>query len=95
MTKPTTTKSDTPQDRLTRICDTMLAAFNTHAEKREVDRAIVFLVDDAKGGIGIGGYADDADAIVDLVVHLRALFRARGQDLHFVPVGTTPPKDRE
>lgn len=91
----TTTKTDAPQDRLTRICDTMLATFNTHDEKREHDRAIVFLVDEVKGGIGIAGYDDDRDALVDLVVHLRAIFRARGQELHFVPVGTTPPGRRE
>jgi hypothetical protein len=72
----------------------MLATFNAHAEKRENDRAIVFLVDEHKGGIGIAGYDDDKDALVDLIVHLRAIFRARGQDLHFVPVGTMPPKDR-
>jgi len=89
-----TTKSGTPQDRLTRICDTLLATFNGHTEKHAIDRAIVFLVDEHKGGIGIAGYDDDNDALLDLVVHLRAMFRARGQDLHFVPVGTTPPKDR-
>lgn len=94
MTKNTPTKSDTPQDRLTRICDDMIATFNQHPEKRAADRAIVFLVDEVKGGIGIAGYDDDKDALVDLIVHLRAIFRARGQDLHFVPVGTTPPKDR-
>jgi hypothetical protein len=94
MTKSTTTRSLTPQDRLTRICDTMLATFNQHDEKHETDRAIVFLVDEHKGGIGVAGYDDDKDALVDLIVHLRALFRARGQDLHFVPVGTTPPKER-
>jgi hypothetical protein len=94
MTASTTTKSDVPHDRLTRICDTMIDAFNAHGEKQPHDRAIVFLVDQTKGGIGVAGYDDDADAIVDLVVHLRAIFRARGQDLHFVPVGTTPPGKR-
>jgi hypothetical protein len=93
MTKPPT-KSDRPQDRLTRICDGMIATFNKHVENREGDRAIVFLVDEHKGGIGIAGYDDDKDALVDLIVHLRAIFRARGQDLHFVPVGDTPPKER-
>jgi len=95
MTKRTpTTMSDTPQDRLTRIGNTMLAAFNEHGEKLGADRAIVFLKDATKGGIALAGYDDDKDAIMDLVVHLRAMFRAHGQDLHFVPVGTTPPKDR-
>jgi hypothetical protein len=94
VTKSTTTKSATPQDRLTRICDGMIATFNQHGEKRDADRAIVFLADETKGGIGIAGYDDDKDALVDLIVHLRAIFRARGQDLYFVPVGETPPKDR-
>ncbi len=92
--KSTSTKSFTPGDRLTRICDSMLATFNQHGEKHDNDRAIVFLVDERKGGIGIAGYADDNDAVVDLIVHLRAIFRARGQDLHFVPVGNTPPEGR-
>ena len=72
----------------------MIGTFNQHAEKHSNDRAIVFLVGEAKGGIGIAGYDDDADALVDLMVHLRAIFKARGHDLHFVPVGETPPKDR-
>jgi hypothetical protein len=88
------TKSDAPQDRLTRIGNTMLTAFNDHDEKRAADQAIVFLKDETKGGIALAGYDDDRDAIMDLVVHLRALFRASGLDLHFVPVDTTPPGDR-
>lgn len=92
MTQPT--KSDTAQERLTRICDGMLGTFNQHPEKREGDRAIVFINDETKGGIGIAGYADDKDAIMDLLVHLRAMFRTRGIELHFVPVGDAPPEDR-
>jgi hypothetical protein len=90
----TIAKSDTPQDRLTRVCDDMLSTFNGHPEKQAADRAIVFLLDEVKGGIGISGYADEDVAIMDLVIHLRAMFRARGIDLNFVPVGTAPPKDR-
>ncbi len=90
----TVTKSDTPQDRLTRVSNDMLTTFNQHGEKREADRAIVLLIGEPKGGIGISGYADDNAAVMDLVVHLRAMFHSRGMDLHFVPVGTTPPKDR-
>ena len=92
MTK--STKSATPQDRLTRICNDMIATFNEHGEKQRPDRAIIFLVDEKKGGIGIAGYDDESDALVDLMVHMRAIFQARGQELHFVPVGTTPPKER-
>jgi hypothetical protein len=88
------TTSDTPQDRLTHICDSMITAFKQHPEKRAPDRVIVFLKDETKGGIALAGYDDDADAIMDMLVHLRAIFRARGQDLHFVPVGESPPKGR-
>lgn len=87
-------KSDEPQDRLTRIGSTMLASFNAHDEKRHADRAIVFLKDETKGGIALAGYDDDKEALMDLMVHLRAMFCTHGLDLHFVPVGTTLPKDR-
>lgn len=90
MTTPT--KSDAPQERLTRVGNTMLGTFNGHAEKRRGDRAIVFLNDETKGGIAIAGYDDDKEAITDLLVHLRAMFRANGLDLHFVPVGTATPE---
>jgi hypothetical protein len=72
----------------------MVATFNGHSEKQPNDRAIVFLVDEKRGGIGIAGYDDESEALLDLMVHMRAIFRARGQELHFVPVGTTPPKDQ-
>jgi len=88
------TKSDVPKDRLTRICDTLIEAFNAHPEKRESDRAIMFLLDETKGGIGITGYDDATEALADLILHLRAIFRARGQDLHFVAAGATPPEDQ-
>jgi hypothetical protein len=95
MTKDSTTRTHEPHDRLTRVADTMLATFGSHAEKRPDDRAIVFLNDNAtKGGIALSGYSDDTEAIADLLIHLRALFRARGQELHIVPAGMTPPKDR-
>ncbi len=93
----TVTKGLVPKDRLTRICDTMLETFRTHGEIRDDDRAIVMIVggDDSKGGIGMSGYDEDgSEALADLVMHLRAIFRARGQELHFLPVGATPPKDR-
>lgn len=54
----------------------------------------MFLNDESKGGLGIAGYTAAKDAIMDLVVHLRAMFQTQGVELHFVPVGDTPPKDR-
>ena len=86
---------DIPHDRLTRMGAAMIEVFNTHEELGTTDRAIVFLKDHISGGIAIAGYdGDDKEAIMDLIVHLRAMFRANGHDLHFVPVGDTPPKDQ-
>jgi len=91
----TSTRSFMPQDRLTRICDAMLGSFKQHAETADGDRAIVFLVDEGKhAGIGLSGYDSDAAALADLIIHLRAIFRANGKDLHIIPVGTAPPGER-
>lgn len=96
MTKTDATRSSMPQDRLTRVCDAMLDAFRQHAEITDTDRAIVFLVGrDKRGGIGLWGYDDDSEALVDLLVHLRAIFRANGKDLHIVPIDTTPSESHE
>jgi hypothetical protein len=96
MTKIPTTRSFMPKDRLTRICDGMLDTFKRHAETTATDRAIVFLSggEDKCGGIGLLGYDDDKDAMVDLLFHLQMIFRANGKELHIVPVGRTPPGDR-
>ena len=77
-----------PHDRLTRICDAMTKQFDLHPEKLPGDRAIVFLdsQDDKRGGINIHGYDDDLEAIVDLFMHLRAMFRATGRDLELVGI---------
>jgi hypothetical protein len=92
--KDTSTRSFMPQDRLTRVCDAMLGAFQQHAETAEGDRAIVFLKGkDNHAGIGMSGYdGDDAGAMADLIIHLRAIFRANGKDLHIIPIGITPPE---
>ncbi len=89
------TRTYMPQDRLTRVCDGMLEAFKQHGETADGDRAIVFLVgEDNRGGIALARYDDDKDALLDLFVHLQAIFRANGKDLHIVPVGMTPPGER-
>jgi hypothetical protein len=89
------TRSFMPQDRLTRVCDSMLETFKQHAETTDGDRAIVFLIgEDKRGGIALARYEDDKDALLDLFIHLQAIFRANGKDLHIVPVGMTPPGER-
>jgi hypothetical protein len=86
---------DVPHDRLTRICAAMTDVLETHPERGD-ERCIVFLSSpqERRNGMQLHGYEDDKDAIVGLLTHLRAIFRANGKDLHVVPVGTTPPEDR-
>lgn len=73
-------RSDKPTDRLTRLCAAMTEALDAHPEHGE-EKCIVFLQDKEAGGLQLHGYDDDTDAIVDLFLHLRALFRSNGQQL--------------
>jgi hypothetical protein len=75
-----------PHDRLTRICDSMTKQFDLHPEHRTGDKCIVFLDDGHRGGINIHGYDDDLEAIVDLFIHLKAMFQATGRDLDFIAI---------
>lgn len=86
--KPKPTKSKEPHDRLTRICAAMTEAMDAHPEHNsDTDKAIVFLDDGRVGGIQIhGNYKDDAEALVDLIMHIKAIFESRGQvfEMHFI-----------
>jgi hypothetical protein len=78
--------SDTASDRLTRICAAMTMAMEAHSEYREDDRCAIFMDCDAdedrrKGGLVLHGYDDDEEAVINLLLHLRAIVRARGGDL--------------
>jgi hypothetical protein len=77
-----------PHDRLTRLCAAMSEALDNHPEHREGDRAIIFLDDGQRGGIQTHGYPNTADAIADLLVHLKALFEANGTTLSIIPIDT-------
>jgi hypothetical protein len=73
-------RSTEPHDRLTRLCAAMTDALDAHPE-RGAEKCIVFLQDEKLGGLQLHGYEDDTDAIVDLFVHLRALFASNGKTL--------------
>jgi hypothetical protein len=73
-----------PTDRLTRLCAAMTDALDAHPERGE-EKCIVFLQDGKIGGLQMHGYDDDKEAVADLFIHLRAIFRANGQDLAFAP----------
>ena len=82
-----------PTDRLTRLCDAMTEALDAHPEKGDA-KCVVFLDSDSeqRGGIQTHGYEDPTDAIVNLFIHLRAMFQARGGDLSFMPMPGGPPE---
>jgi hypothetical protein len=70
-----------PQDRLTRVCDAMTTTFDAHPETRETDKCMVFLDDGSRGGIVLHGYEDSTEAFVDLLMHLKAIFKTMGKRL--------------
>jgi hypothetical protein len=78
--------SDVPVDRLTRMCDAMTEAFDAHPEHEDGDKCIVFLDDQEHGGIVLHGYDDHFEALIALIIHLRAIFRANGQELQLVGI---------
>lgn len=84
-----TRTEDQPHDRLTGLAGAAIEAIEAHPDYRS-DRAIVLLFDDTsgKGGVGLHGYEDTTVAIVDLLVHLQAIFEANGQKLAIVPLET-------
>ena len=79
--------SQEPQDRLTRICDTMTTTFDMHPESRDTDRCMVFLDDGDTGGLVLHGYEDQGEALANLFMHLKAMFRSMGKDLDLMFLG--------
>lgn len=73
-----------PHDHLTRLCAAMTDALEAQPGSEGV-KAVVMLDDGERGGIQLHGYDDDTDAMVDLFVHLRAIFNANGKELAFAP----------
>jgi hypothetical protein len=74
-----------PHDRLTRICDEMTKTLRAHPEVSDDVMCVVFLQDGERGGLVMDGYDDDSEAVADVLLHLRAIFRANGQDLILAP----------
>jgi hypothetical protein len=76
-----------PHDRLTRICEAMTKTLESHPEHLREDKAIVFLDDGKRGGSVLHGYDEDMDAMVDLFMHLKAVFEANGKTLMVTSIG--------
>ena len=68
-----------PHDRLTRLTAVMTDALEAAPEYSDSVKAVIMLDDGIRGGIQLYGYDDDSAAMADLLVHLRAIFRANGK----------------
>ena len=80
-------RSGEAHDRLTRLCAAMTDALVAHPEATGTEQAVVFLQDGSRGGLVMHGYVDDAEAIADVIWHLKAIFRSNGKTLMFGPIG--------
>ena len=80
-------RSEEPHDRMTRIADRMTEAMDADPEFEEGDKCIVFLDDGHRAGLCMHGYTDDRDAIVSLLMHLTAMFKANGMHLDLMTLG--------
>lgn len=82
-----THRSEEPHDRLTRLCAAMTEALDAHPERGD-EKCVVFLTSetDKKGGLQTHGYDSEMDAVVDLFMHLKAIFEANGKTLIFAPL---------
>jgi hypothetical protein len=65
----------------------MSDCFKAHPEHQEEDKCIVFLDDGRFGGLVIVDYEDDKAAIVNLLMHLKAMFKANGMDMDLMTLG--------
>jgi hypothetical protein len=83
MAKPT--RSEEPHDKLTRLCAQMTAVLD-HSPQAKGVKCIVFLDDGERGGLQLHGYEDDMEAMVDLFIHMKAIFEANGKQLAFAPM---------
>jgi hypothetical protein len=80
-------RSRDPMDRMTRLCDAMVTALTEHPEYPAGKvQAIVFIQGDGRGGIELHNYDDDVEAIENLIIHLKALFKANGMTLAVAPL---------
>ena len=77
-----------PHDRLTRIADRLLTVVEADPEYQDGDKCIVFMDGDNHGGLGMHGYDSDTEAMVNLFVHLKAIFAANGRTLMVMPIGS-------
>jgi len=76
---------DEPHDRLTGLTVPMLEALRERADAAEV-KCMIFLDGDGRGGLVLDGYDSDAEAMTNLIMHLKAIFEANGKTLVIAPL---------
>lgn len=79
-----------PEQRLTRLCDAMIATLEVHPEHGADVHCVVFLDDGDTGGLVMHGYEGNdreisAAALTDVFLHMKAIFEANGSTLALVP----------
>lgn len=79
-----------PHDRATRLCDAMIDTLRAHPEVRTDDQCVIFISNDEGNGLVLDGYDKDTEAVADILLHLRAVLRAQGNDLVIVPMAKPP-----
>lgn len=79
------TRTNVPIDRLTDLANTMVRCLEDQPDVDDV-KAIVMLNDSERGGICLHGYESDAQAMAEMFIHLRAIFRASGKDLSIITI---------
>jgi hypothetical protein len=85
-----------PHDRLTALCAEMTAVLDAKGDDVADVKCVVFLQDGDRGGLQIHGYEGESEedvsteALADLFLHLRAIFRANGKELMFAPLQGRP-----
>lgn len=84
MSGPTRTEGE-PHNRITRLCDAATKAIEAHPEY-DGEKLILFMDGKDGGGLVMNGYDDDLEALVNLMVHLSAIFKANGKELIFAPL---------
>lgn len=76
-----------PHDRLTKLAAVALDAIEAHPDHAVGDRVIVLLDSGRAGGVGLGGYDDEDEALGELLAHAVTFGRAQGKA---VAVRVTP-----
>lgn len=84
-----------PHNRETRIVaivqEAIVAALAEHPElEAGGEKLIVFMDGQERSGLVLHGYEDDTEAMVNLFMHLKAIFKANGKELGFMPLAGGP-----